>query len=135
METFQKNITIIACVILIVSLIVLAMFLSNSIKTAQWPPIKSKCPDYWDIDISGSNIECVNTSTVNECQTPANLDTLANTCNGFKPDELFAQNAPGNTQNISTDCLKYKWAQKAGVTWDGVSNNKEACNDENKNNI
>ena len=135
METFQKNITIIACIVLIVSLIVLAMFLRNSIKSTQWPPIKSKCPDYWDIDISGTDIKCVNTSTVNECQNRANLDTLADTCDGFTPDLIFAQNAPDNTHNISTDCLKYRWARKAGVTWDGVSNNKEACNDENKNNL
>ena len=135
METFQKNITIIACVILIVSLIVLAMFLSKSIKSAQWPPIKAKCPDYWDVTISDNNIKCVNTSNVNECQYRENISDISNTCDGFEPDIMFAENAPGNTQNISTDCLKYEWARKTGVTWDGISNNKEACNDENKNNL
>ena len=56
---FQKNVLIIALVILSISIIVVASFISKKDKEKSWPPEKATCPPYYDISYNtDSSIIC-----------------------------------------------------------------------------
>ena len=45
---FQKNVVIVACVVLIVVLGIIAYYLSQGKNDMTWPPSVSNCPDYFE---------------------------------------------------------------------------------------
>ena len=104
--SFQKNVLIIALVILIVTLLFIGITIKQT-KNEQWPPIIGDCPDYW-IDLSGNGGQCVNVKDLGTCK---------NTSSGH------------HTQNFTTPaftgsnglCSKYNWATNCGVSWDGIT--------------
>jgi hypothetical protein len=108
--SFQKAVLMIAVVFLILFLVLIGVALNNSTNEAEWPPIVGNCPDFW-VDLSGNGSMCFNSHHLGTC--PAFIPTA---------DDLKTMNfnqAPFN----GTDglCAKYKWANKCGVTWDGIT--------------
>ena len=104
--SFQKYVLIIALVILIVTL----LFIGISIKTAkkeQWPPLIGDCPDYW-IDLSGNGAECVNVKDLGTCK---------NTSHGHYTMDFTTPEYSGSNGL----CAKYTWANKCGLSWDGLT--------------
>jgi hypothetical protein len=122
MNQFQKVILISSSIILVVSLIFLAYFLTKSLQEDSYPAIISDCPDYWDVtrDNNG-NRTCVNTSTINEV---SGLHGSSDECTNPSVIDQFM--GSGNDTDAVL-CEKYNWSRKCNVVWDGISNNNKAC--------
>lgn len=137
METFQKTVIIVATIVLIICLFFVLLFLKKSLENAVWPPIKSKCPDYWDVELNSNETEerCKNNSNINTCSTnyPANLEPPRDGyCSGSIADpgldpDIFTTLARGSTRPDDLNCAKYRWAKSERITWDGITNNKNVC--------
>ena len=109
MEGFQKIVLFIAIAILIVSLIFIGISLAHAKDKQTWPPIVPACPDYWMIDGSGNNTTCVNTKDLGTCPLTGGTDHL-----------VMNFNNAAFTGSQGT-CNKYTWANKCGVSWDGIT--------------
>lgn len=101
MNGFQKIVLIAAVIILIIALIFIGMALSYS-QDDKWPPMIPQCPDYWTADGSGNNTTCTNVMNLGSCDSVMNFN-----------------NAPFTGAN--SNCAKYTWANKCGVSWDGIT--------------
>jgi len=100
MEKFQRIIIKFAVVLLIISLILIVILMNNNTKPEQWPPLIGDCPDYW-VDTSGNGSNCVNVKNLGKCTS---MDFTIPCFTG--------------SQGL---CYKYKWANKCGVSWDGIT--------------
>lgn len=109
MEAFQKFVLFGAIILLIITLVLIGITLSNTKADQQWPPIVPECPDYWTIDGSGNNASCINTKNLGTCKPPTGSKFLKMK---FNTPAFSGSNAL---------CSKYTWAQKCGVTWDGIT--------------
>ena len=108
MEGFQKIVLFVAIVMLIIALVFIGIALSYS-EDKQWPPITPQCPDYWTIDGSGNNTTCVNVKDLGTCPTQ----------NGQQHLTMNFNTSPFAGSNGT--CSKYNWANKCGVSWDGIT--------------
>lgn len=115
MNSFQKTILGISCIVLILSLVIVGYTLSKSLHKDAFPPIISSCPDYWDVsnNVGSSDYTCVNKG-INKGNADATVELAS-----FLPSE------GNNEQEIL--CNKYEWANKNNVVWDGVTNNSKPC--------
>ena len=109
MEGFQKMVLISAIIILIITLVIIGIALSYAKSEEEWPPVVPECPDYWVIDGSGSNINCINMKDLGVC--PAKSGEEHQTMNFQSP--LFSGD--------SGSCNKKNWADKCEVSWDGIT--------------
>ena len=120
MNTFQKTVLTISVIVLIISLIILGLFLAKSLFEDSYPPIISDCPDYWDVSYNiNDEIVCKNTSTINKGRG----DVPTGDCNDYPINQFLVS----GSQNEDVLCEKYKWSKKCDITWDGVTNNNQAC--------
>jgi hypothetical protein len=108
METFQKTILFSAIIILIIALVVIGIILGKT-KDQQWPPMTPQCPDYWTIDGTAEKPLCVNTKDLGTCPPASGQKHL--TMNFNTP-------AFSGSRGV---CTKYKWANKCGISWDGIT--------------
>lgn len=116
---FYKLISLIALVILIVSLASIGAALQYTSSKVGFPPHISDCPDYYVKDMSGN------------CNVPPNL--ISGTSDGHCLTNDFSDasySVPG-TGRHSGICKKKKWAQSCGVNWDGVTNVSSVCYETN----
>lgn len=108
MQGFQKTVLIIACVVLLITLIIMALLLrSNS--GENWPPSVPVCPDWWVSEGSGDKSMCINVKDLGIC--PAQQGKKHQIMN-FNSDNFTGDNG---------DCAKYTWANKCKVSWDGIT--------------
>ncbi len=117
MEAFQRTVLIIAIILLLVSLIFIGMSLNSAKASSSWPPILTKCPDYWeDVSEKGDGSACT-------LSTRAISQGLTTTCPSSNVDFTKAPYI-GN----GGSCAKKKWANGCGVTWDGITSGvKDPC--------
>jgi hypothetical protein len=108
METFQKIVLFAAIIILIIALVFIGVSLSYS-KDQNWPPMVPECPDYWFVDGSGNNTTCINVKDLGTCPASGNDKHLVM---NFNTSEYTGSEGA---------CNKYTWANKCGVSWDGVN--------------
>ena len=101
---FQNTVILIASIILIIMLFIIGIALYRTQKNLKFPPVVSKCPDYWEMK---DNI----------CHNPKSLGTC-----GDKKD--FNTNF---YKGHDGDCLKSKWAERCELTWQGLTNNSKIC--------
>ena len=109
METFQKIILYSAIIILIVILIIIGIAFSYA-KNEQWPPLVPECPDFWIADGSGNNTQCVNVKDLGSCKKPEKGQSHYTM--DFTTPEYSGSNGL---------CAKYTWANKCGLSWDGIT--------------
>lgn len=117
MNSFQKTILGISCIVLILSLVIVGYTLSKSLHKDAFPPIISSCPDYWDVSNNvGSSYgpTCVSIG-INQGNAPATKNSAD-----------FVTTETGNNEQAIL-CNKYKWANDNNVVWDGVTNNSKPC--------
>jgi len=121
MEEFQRTVLTIAIILLLLTLIFIGFSLRRAKSNMSWPPILSKCPDYWtDTSAKGDGSSCENTQKLG-------INTAS--CGG-KPVDF---SAPAFSGSLGA-CAKRKWAincstQPSGssiipngpVTWDGIT--------------
>lgn len=126
MEFFHFVVLSISAIVLIIVLIYLGISLKNAKKNEIFPPTQNTCPDGWTFNDIGmcqmpttgnnGNITAVNaTSNSNLVKT--------NGVWGIMPESTDWVSKTGKT----AVCAKKAWANKYGVTWDGVSN-YNSCN-------
>jgi len=108
MEGFQKIVLYSAIIVLIITLVFVGITLSYA-KNQDWPPMVPECPDYWIADGSGNNTQCINVKDLGTC--PPNSDNQHLVMN--------FNDAPFTGDNGT--CSKYNWANRCGVTWDGIT--------------
>jgi hypothetical protein len=111
---FYKNIFISAILSAIILLVIIAVVMYYTKKKQIFPPTISSCPDYYNINDNG---ECVNGETWTL--------TDESKCNfiNFETEEYTIQGT-GPTSGI---CLKKRWADGCGISWDGITNNYSIC--------
>lgn len=113
MASFQKTVLTIAVVVLIIALILFAILMVQSSK--KYPPIVANCPDYW-VDLSGGiggdGSSCYNVKNLGKDKCKKEMDFSADFWTGD-----------------SGTCNKQNWAKGCDLTWDGVSNNTNACSE------
>jgi hypothetical protein len=97
---FQKNVVIVACIVLIVVLGVIGYFLSKGSSERSWPPNISNCPDYWE-DQEGDGTKCFNTQRLGKC--------------GIGPYDLTGWTKPARA------CENSKIMERCALTWDGIT--------------
>jgi hypothetical protein len=108
MATFQKSVTTVSIIILIIALCFIGIALYRQKYNSTYPPVIANCPDYWDV--SG-----------NLCVNSMNLGNTTKNCGG-PMDFTTAQ-----WNNNSSKCQKYQWAKGCNLTWDGISDNVDLC--------
>lgn len=106
METFQKIVLFSAIIILIITLVIIGMSLSNAKSSQTWPPTVPECPDYWNVDGSGN---CINIRDLGTCSPSEDREHL---------QMDFSSSDYTGTQGA---CNKYTWATNCGVSWDGIT--------------
>jgi len=103
---FQKTVIIVATIALIVLLAIIGITLHYHKTNITFPPVTSKCPDYWDI----SGNLCLNTQN------------LGNNCGkSFKYTDNKYKGSRG-------DCEKAKFARHCDINWQGITTNSDICN-------
>lgn len=107
MDGFQKIVLVAAIIILVIALIFISISLYKATYSTSWPPMVPACPDYWQIDGSGNNTTCTNIKNLGTCNPQSGH--LAMNFN----DALFT--------GANGTCAKYTWANKCGVSWDGIT--------------
>ena len=105
MDSFQKTIIYVGLVLLIITLLVIFMMLYYSSSNQEFPPIISKCPDFFIINNDGL------------CENKANLG------NGSSWDRH-----PIETSTKQQLCTYRNTLNQKGLTWDGITNNPDVCN-------
>tara|TARA_B100000035_G_C20658800_1_gene404364 strand:- start:165 stop:536 length:372 start_codon:yes stop_codon:yes gene_type:complete len=119
LTTFNKITLIVSTIILIITLIFMIFYISDSLKNNNYPPVISDCPDYWDIKRDDNdNIICQNNSNINKGNGISN-------CNNYN---IALFNERGTTYD-DIKCAKYNWAKKCNLSWSGVTNDKDSCKD------
>lgn len=112
---FKVFMIILFFVILFVLAIMTYFSMSKEMKNKKWPPVVSKCPDYWVLrkDENGEENICRNIKNLgrSECSKEIKLDTF-----------LY------NSKLIADDnCTKAQWARSCDLTWDGITNKENIC--------
>jgi hypothetical protein len=154
-DSFYLTITIIAAVILILSLTYVGVLLYSTKSTIAFPPTQSKCPDYWQIDSSGkckvpTSANATNASglTFNTSSPNRQLDkttpntytydirsvidnTTYATPSGSEFSLMDVSDASWNSLSIggvdagNALCNKARWARGTNIVWDGISNTNQ----------
>ena len=106
---FQKLVIVVALIVMLFMLTVIGYLLATNKSAKLFPPVSSQCPDYW-------------ISKDNECTNPKNLGNSTPGCKG--PKNFINNNFKGH----NGDCLKAKWANSCGLTWQGLTTNPKVCN-------
>jgi hypothetical protein len=119
--SFQTSVLSISIVVLIFFLIVISLSLYKSKSNSVFPPVVAQCPDYWTAktNASGKTI-CENTQNLgNGTKCPL----IKNTASKIATIDL---EQPSWT-SLTGNCNKSKWAKSCDLTWDGITNNNDAC--------
>lgn len=110
MATFQTITMTVAIVLLVICLLFIGVALYNNKYNMQFPPVIADCPDYW-LDISqGDETKCFNKMSLGS-------SSCSKTMNFSGPF----------WKGIDGLCRKSQWARKCHLTWDGITNNLDAC--------
>ena len=122
---FYKTTLTIMIVVLIICLAVIGTTIAYSNDNVKFPPITSKCPDYYKLTDTNS---CV--SQISEIGTsPINFKGNSVSCNdvNFNNAANFPNKDNSGMGPESALCEKKKWAKNCGVNWDGVTTNENIC--------
>lgn len=108
--SFQTSVMTVAIIILLLVLVVVGYLLNRNKTSAPFPPIIGECPDYWASTVEGTNTVCKNIKGLGKAECSKTMNFNMSPWNG--PDGM---------------CNKNKWANTCQVTWDGITNNANAC--------
>ena len=113
MDGFKKIVLYSAIIILIISLVLIGIALSYS-KNESWPPMVPKCPDYFVVDGTGKCLDILDIIPDGKKTVPGCIKVSEDA--HFKRDFNTSEYTGTNGK-----CNKYKWADKCGVSWDGIT--------------
>lgn len=109
--SFQKTVVSVAMVMTVILLLVIGIALYKQKNNAKYPPVVGSCPDYW--------VERYNDDDSSKCVNVKNLGNQS--CKKEMNFSVYPWNGDDGL------CNKYKWARACDLTWDGVTNNSDAC--------
>lgn len=127
----QKIVLIMAVVAFIFAVIVIYYKSLPTNQNIKWPPVTTKCPDYWDLSRDG--IRCVNTSGMNKGKlnyATCNKNKTNSPC--CKEGTCYIQQSliynnkqrykfkKRKTWGPDNDNDRKNWARKNGFVWDGI---------------
>ena len=119
---FQKIVLTVAIIVFILLLIFIGSVLYQNKYGSAFPPIVSNCPDYW-LDMeedTGTNQDGDNSKTKVKCFNAKNL--------GNKSCQKVMDFSSDMWSGSDGACRKYKWAKACDLTWDGITNKDNICN-------
>tara|TARA_B100000963_G_C22638461_1_gene678985 strand:- start:260 stop:673 length:414 start_codon:yes stop_codon:yes gene_type:complete len=137
MNSFLKNALIVATIVLIIALTLVGVVIANDNSQTKFPPRVDSCPDYWvhasylkdpsnkinlenpDIELNSLTDECVNIKNLGSCNPKEEIMNF----------NKAPYNNSGDSGSGSGVCAKYKWAKHCNITWDGITNKDDVCND------
>jgi hypothetical protein len=137
---FQTSALAIALVILVISLIAIGISLSKT--SGNYPPTIDACPDYWststylnpDSACMKSEFGCCSDGSVKtdadgstcpiNCYNTHQLGKVSSTCTSIPTQMNFSDDVYTGSAGL---CNKQKWASQCGITWDGVTDVANAC--------
>lgn len=124
MDSFKYSVFYVAIIILIIALVVIGLSIKNSMSQTKWPPVVGKCPDFWKFDDTSG--DCVNVQDLGnaddvECPNFPSADYSNCERYNFSNDNRFSGGAER--------CEKQKWSNALGLNWDGITNNRNICDD------
>lgn len=102
--SFQNIVVIVALIILIGLLTWIGYGMYTHQTSAEFPPVSSDCPDYWE----AKDGKCVNVKHLGNCNNTDSNNTVDFNSQHFKGDDAL--------------CKKADWARRCKVTWNGVTN-------------
>jgi hypothetical protein len=103
-------------VFLVITLIIIGFCMVITKKSQTYPPSVADCPDYYSLDVDGV------------CKIGSNIysndisDVSCNVQDFSKP--LYLGKGIGIDSGM---CNKKLWANKCGVSWDGITTNDNIC--------
>ena len=104
---------ILASLVLIFTLAIFGVILSNMNKKQVYPANISQCPDYYSL-VSGT---CVTNSVIFK-------NNILNCQKNDFQSNMYKSKGKGVNSGL---CAKKQWAHKCGVSWDGITNNSNIC--------
>lgn len=109
----KKIVLVIAISVIIICCVFAYLKIKDAASKKKWPPVVSKCPDYWIETTVGDESICKNEKNLGSTNCPAevNMDT-------FKYNSKLL---------AGDDCQKAKWARSCNLTWDGITNKSDIC--------
>ena len=116
METFYIIVLSIAVVLLILILTFVGIMMKTQDSSTVFPPTVNTCPDFWTVDAGKCIIPDKDTKNA-----LASKPTDQNVAPYPKSNQIDPNN-PLWSKNGSAICNQRKWANKEGISWDGVSN-------------
>ena len=114
--SFQMMILMTAMVILCFMLLIVGVLLYSRKYDDAFPPVEASCPDYWEYSYDYDEMSqqkkayCKNVKNLGNCPNQEKMNFNSSEWNG-------------------TDgrCNKQKWARKCDLSWDGITNDNNAC--------
>jgi hypothetical protein len=116
MDTFYIIVLSIAVVLLILILTFVGIMMKRQDSATVFPPTVNTCPDFWTVDAGKCTIPII--GSPNALASNPTDQNVAPYASGGKIDP----NNPLWAINGSAICNQRKWANSAGISWDGVSN-------------
>lgn len=127
MDKFYIIVLSIFAFFLILILTIIGRTVVSENSTQQFPPVLSKCPDYWDID----GDLCLNpknsngTARLNGKPTITNNNANCSSVDDYHNDadcNIKPNDTKWSNTNLTPTCNHKKWANINNIMWDGVSN-------------
>jgi hypothetical protein len=112
--SFQRNVAVIALVVLSIALIIIGIILLRMRRDAKFPADVAQCPDYYDVVRDGEQTKCVFKHTSGS-DVYAFYNTMTTDCKTIIPEN-------GEFVGSGGGGAKCSWAKQCGVTWDGITN-------------
>ena len=108
---FQKNVLVVALVILVIAIVFMAAIIQASEEKKKWPPEISTCPPYYKLVHEGDE-RIPHCQFIDSNRVIGDPDGGGNECRKFSLME-------GNRRRDNN--WKKTWAQRCKVHWDGIS--------------
>ena len=115
--SFQQNVLRVAIVLLIITSVIVFIMLYFSKNQYQFPPMVSKCPDYWVINSDGGdppNYTCNDAANIMPPGTNYTIDAKENI---LLPDSITSNQLCDLKENLNSN----------NILWTGISNNDKIC--------
>ena len=145
MPSFYLIAVVITVIVLILCLTGVGIMMKYQNAGISFPPSSQPCPDGWTVDASGYCGTVVSPETLNtgrlyavtgddiSLNSPYNSYTIVSRTSGtsyvssaklLDTDLSINFNLPGK---VWTTCQQKNWANKYGISWDGISNYNGTC--------
>ena len=120
MLSFYTIVIIIAIIILVIALTVIGVTLTKNQNNIEFPDYQNACPDFWTLDSSGNRCKPngMNMPISNKIASAATHSGVVANTSKTNIDYIDISD-----ENWVSVCDKASWAKKAGILWDGVTNN------------